>query len=56
VLFIGLAALACPTRAVAVRALAAAVLTMAVIVVAPDLSAVAAVGAAVVVSVPGRAT
>jgi predicted branched-subunit amino acid permease len=56
VLFIGLAALACPTRGVAVRALAAVVLTVAVIAIAPDLSAIAAVGSAVVVSLPGRAT
>ena len=55
VLFIGLAAVACPTRSVAVRALAAAALTASIVVITPDLSAVAAVAAAVVVALPGRA-
>ena len=54
VLFIGLAALACRTRAVALRALAAAALTVATVVLAPTLSAVAVVGATVVVSLPRR--
>ena len=54
VLFIGLAALACPTRAIAARALAAAALTAGVVVLAPDLGAVAAVGATVLISLPGR--
>jgi predicted branched-subunit amino acid permease len=54
VLFIGLAALACPTRAIALRAVAAAAVTSAIIVAAPDSSAVAAIGAAVIVSLPDR--
>jgi predicted branched-subunit amino acid permease len=56
VLFIGLAALACPTRAIALRAVAAAAVTSLIIVAAPDLSAVAAIGAAVIVSLPDRPT
>lgn len=54
VLFIGLAALACPTINVALRALLAASLTGGVAAVAPDMGAVAAVGAAIVVALPGR--
>lgn len=54
VLFIGLAALACPTLGVALRALAAAALTAAVVALAPDLGALAAVGATVLISLPGR--
>jgi predicted branched-subunit amino acid permease len=54
VLFIGLAALASLTRAIALRAVAAAALTIAVVALAPDLGAVAAIGATLVVSLPGR--
>jgi predicted branched-subunit amino acid permease len=54
VLFIGLAAIGCRTRAVALRAVAGAAATIAVIAVAPDLSAVAAVAAALAAALPGR--
>ena len=54
VLFVGLAAIACPSRAVAARALAAAVVTVTAVALAPGLSAVAAVGATVLISLPGR--
>ena len=54
VLFIGLAALACPSRSIAVRALAAAALTAGGVALAPRLGAVVAVAAAVLVSLPGR--
>jgi predicted branched-subunit amino acid permease len=52
VLFIGLAALSCTSRENAIRAFAAAGVTLAVLAVAPDLSAVAAVTATVLVSLP----
>jgi predicted branched-subunit amino acid permease len=56
VLFIGLCALACPTVEIALRALVAGGVTIAVIAVAPGLSAVAAVGAAILVALPGRSS
>ena len=54
VLFIGLAALACSSRSIAVRALIAAGLTAAAAVVWPGGRAVAAIVAAVAVALPGR--
>jgi predicted branched-subunit amino acid permease len=54
VLFIGLTALACSSLNVALRALLAACMTGAAVAVAPDTGAVAAMGAAIVVSLPGR--
>jgi predicted branched-subunit amino acid permease len=54
VLFIGLAAIGCRTREVALRAVAGAAATIAVIAVAPDLRAVAAVAAALASALPGR--
>ena len=52
VLFIGLAALSCTSGENAIRALAAAGVTVAVLALAPDLSAIAAVAATVLVSFP----
>jgi predicted branched-subunit amino acid permease len=54
VLFIGLAALSCASRENAIRALAAAGLTLVVLALAPALSAIAAVGVTVLVSLPER--
>lgn len=53
VLFIGLAALSCRNRSTAVRALVAAVITGIVALLWPDARALAPVGAAIAVSVPG---
>ena len=53
VLFIALAALSCPTRSVAVRAVVAGVATGAVVALWPGSAAVAAVTAAIAVAVPG---
>lgn len=53
VLFIGLAALSTSSVRIAVRAAAAAVLTAAVFVLAPDLRALAPVIAGVIVALPG---
>jgi predicted branched-subunit amino acid permease len=54
VLFIGLAALACSSRSMALRALMAAGLTAGAAVAWPDGRGVAAVIAAIVVAIPGR--
>lgn len=53
VLFIGLAALSCPSRSVAVRAVVAAGATAMVVSLWPGASAVAAVLAAILVAIPG---
>jgi predicted branched-subunit amino acid permease len=54
VLFIGLAALACSSRSIAVRALIAAGLTAAAAVMWPGGRGVAAIVAAIAVAIPGR--
>jgi predicted branched-subunit amino acid permease len=54
VLFIGLAALACSSRSLALRALVAAGLTAGAAVAWPDGRGVAAVVAAIAVAIPGR--
>ena len=53
VLFIALAALSCPTRSVAVRAVVAAIATGAVVALWPGSAAVTAVVAAIAVAIPG---
>jgi predicted branched-subunit amino acid permease len=54
VLFIGLAALSCPSRSIAVRAVIAASATAAALVLWPGSRGVAAVVAAIAVALPGR--
>ena len=54
VLFIGLAALSCPSRSVAVRAVVAAGATALAVSLWPGASAVASVLAAILVAIPGR--
>lgn len=53
VLFIGLAALSCPSRPVAVRAVLAAAVTGAAVLLWPGSRGVAAVAAAIIVALPG---
>ena len=54
VLFIGLAALACPSRSVAVRAVIASAATAVALILWPDSRGFAAVITAVAVAIPGR--
>jgi predicted branched-subunit amino acid permease len=54
VLFVGLAALTCSSMSIAVRAVIAGAATAVVAAVMPDAGAIAAVGAAVAVAIPGR--
>jgi predicted branched-subunit amino acid permease len=54
VLFVGLAAISCTSRSIAVRALVAGAVTGAVAIALPDAAPVGAVVAAIVVAIPGR--
>ena len=54
VLFVGLAALSCPSRSVAVRAIVAAAATAGALIVWPGSRGIAAVVAALAVAIPGR--